>query len=158
MNPSMILINSAWAGLFAGTLAILFASPPQYLPATILCGFGGRCVNDVLVAVGLDQNLSTAMAACAVVLVAAAVTRNHDASPVVLAAGVVPLGAALAMFNTIIALMKISSLSGEALNASSVALSANAGKVFTGSLAISLGLAAGMAVVRLLGRREIRTR
>ena len=61
--------------------------------------------------------------------------------------GVLPLGSAVAMFNMIFDLMRVSSLKGEALSAASVALSANAGKAFTGTLAIALGLATGMAIV-----------
>jgi uncharacterized membrane protein YjjB (DUF3815 family) len=85
----------------------------------------------------MSQNWSTAVGAVVVVLVAVAIIRRDEASPVVLVSGVLPLGAAVAMFNTIIELMKVSSLKGEALSASSVALSANTGKVFTTSLAIA---------------------
>jgi hypothetical protein len=73
-----------------------------------------------------------------------------------LVSGVLPLGAAVAMFNAITELMKVSSLKGEALSGASVALSANIGKVFTTSLAIALGLAAGIAIVRLFRREEVR--
>ena len=43
---------------------------------------------------------------------------------------------------------------GDALTAASVALSANFGKAFTGTLAIALGLAAGMAIIRLVKRQD----
>lgn len=155
MNVSTILTNSLWAGLFAGGLSVLFTAPLQYVPPTLLCGFAGRCVCDVLMAFGLSQNWSTVVAAAVVVLVAVVMTRGHAVSPVVLVAGVLPLGAAMAMFNAIIELMRVSSLSGEALNASSVALIANTGKVFTTSLAISLGLGIGMALIRLLCREDV---
>jgi hypothetical protein len=58
------------------------------------------------------------------------------------------------MFNVIVALMKVSHLEGEALSGASVALSANIGKVFTIPLAIALGLAAGMVIVRLCRREK----
>jgi hypothetical protein len=103
----------------------------------------------------MSQNWSTAVAAAVVVLVAVAILRRHVVSPVVLVSGVLPLGAAVAMFNAIAALMKVSYLQGEALNGASVMLSANMGKVFTTSLAIALGLGAGMAIVRLFRREEI---
>jgi hypothetical protein len=76
-------------------------------------------------------------------------------SPVVLITGVLPLGAAAAMFNAIIELMKLSSLKGEALSEASVALSANMGKVFITSLAIALGLGTGIAIVRFFRREEV---
>jgi hypothetical protein len=58
------------------------------------------------------------------------------------------------MFNAIAALMKVSSIQGEALSGASVAFIANMGKVFATSLAIALGLGAGMAVMRLFRREE----
>ena len=155
MDLSVIIINSLWAGLFAGGLSVLFTAPPRYIPTAFLCGFAGRCVRDAFMSWGLTQNWSTVVAAAVVVLVAVAVIRGHVVSPVILVAGVLPLGAAVAIFNAIIELMKVSSLSGEALSGSSVALSANVGKVFTTSLAIAVGLGAGMAVVRLLRREKV---
>jgi len=155
MDLSTIFVNSLWAGLFAGSLSILFTAPLRYVPATLFCGFAGRCVRNVLMIYGLTQNWSTVIAAAVVALVAVAMIRGNAVCPVMLVAGVIPLGATVAMFNAIIELMKVSSLSGEALSASSVVLNANVGKVFTTSLAISLGLGIGMAVVRLLRREEV---
>jgi hypothetical protein len=81
--------------------------------------------------------------------------RGRELSPVVLVSGVLPLGAAVVMFNAIVELMKISSLEGEALGESSVALNANIGKLFTTSLAIAVGLAAGIAIVQLIRHRRV---
>jgi len=94
------------------------------------------------------------IAAAVVVVLAVAIIRRHTVSPVVLICGVLPLGAAVAMSNLIFALMQVSSFTGEALSGASVALSANLGKVFTTSLAIAVGLGAGMAIVRLFRREE----
>ena len=94
--------------------------------------------------------------AAVVVLVAVTIIHGHVVSPAVLISGVLPLGAAVAMFNAIVALMNVSHLEGEALSGASVALIANMGKVFTTSLAIALGLGAGMAIVRLFRREEVR--
>ncbi len=105
-------------------------------------------------AAGLSQNWATVIAAAAVVLVAVALIRRHTVSPVVLVCGVLPLGATVAMFKLMLALMQVSSLTGEALTAASVALTANLGNVFTTSLAIALGLGAGLVVVRLFRREE----
>jgi uncharacterized membrane protein YjjB (DUF3815 family) len=104
---------------------------------------------------GLTQNWSTAVAAAVVVLVAVAITRRHAVSPVVMVSGVLPLGAAVAMFNAIIALMKVSTLKGEALSEASLALIANSGKVFVTSLAIALGITAGVIIARLFRREKI---
>lgn len=155
MDFSAIFMNSLWAGLYAAGQAILLTAPLRYVPGTVLCGFAGRWVRDVLMIWGLSQNWSTVAAAATVVLVAVTMIRDHGVSPVVLISGVLPLGAAVAMFNAIIQLMKVSSQSGEALSASSVILSASIGRAFTTSLAISLGLGIGIAVTRLLRREEI---
>ena len=155
MDLVAIGIGSLWAGLFAGGLGILLTAPPRYLATAFLCGCAGRFARDVLMASGLTSNWSTVIASVVVVLVAVTIIREHEVSPVVLITGVLPLGAAVAMFNTIVGLMKVSSLQGEALSDASVAWSASLGKVCITSLAIAVGLAAGMAVVRFVRREKI---
>jgi uncharacterized membrane protein YjjB (DUF3815 family) len=154
MDLLAIFMNSLWAGLFAGGMGILLTAPPRFIAPAFLSGFAGRFARDVFMSWGMNQNWSTAAAAAVVVLVAVAVIRRHMVSPVVVISGILPLGAAVAMFNVIVALMKVSHLEGEALSGASVALSANIGKVFTISLAIALGLAAGMVIVRLCRREK----
>ena len=155
MDIVAVLTGSVLAGLLACGMGILFTAPPRYIAPAFLCGFAGRFARDVFMSWGMGQNWSTAVAAVVVVLVAVTVIRRHVVSPVVLVSGVLPLGAAGAMFDAITELMKVSSLKGEALSVSSVALSGNMGKVFTTSLAIALGLAAGMAIVRFFRRDEV---
>lgn len=89
------------------------------------------------------------------VLVAVLLTRRNMVSPVVLICGVLPPGAAVAMFNLIFALMQLSTAKADALNKASLALAANVGKVFVTSLAIALGLGAGLASCRLFKRDEV---
>jgi hypothetical protein len=101
---------------------------------------------------GLNQNWSTVVAAAIVVIVAAALIRKREVSPVVLITGVLPLGATVAMFNMISELMRVSSLTGDSLNVSSVAFVSNMGKAFTTSLAIAVGLAGGIYIAELLRR------
>jgi uncharacterized membrane protein YjjB (DUF3815 family) len=149
-----ILTNSLWAALFATGLGVLLTTPARALVSCFVCGFMGRCVRDVCMGWGLSLNWATAVAAGVVALLAVALVRRHAISPVVLICGVLPLGSAVAMFNMIFDLMKVAALNGEALNAASVALSADTGKVFTGTLAIALGLGAGMAIARFVGRED----
>ncbi len=155
MDIITMLINSLWSGLFAGTLGFILTAPARYIAPTFFCGFLGRFARDLFASLGVSRNWSTAIASAVVVLVAMAIIRGHRVSPVVMICGILPLGAAVAMFNTIIELMRVSSLNGEALSKASVALSANMGKVFTTSLAIALGLAAGIAIIRFLRREEV---
>jgi uncharacterized membrane protein YjjB (DUF3815 family) len=154
MDFIAILIKSLWAGLFAGGWAIILTAPCRYIAPAFLCGFVGRFSRDVLMSFGMTQNWSTAVAAAGVVLVAVAIIRRDEVYPVVLITGVLPLGAALAVFNTIIGLMKVTSLKDEALAIESAALSMNIGKVVITSLAIALGLAVGMAIVRFNNSRN----
>ena len=154
MNVSTILIDSMWAAGFATALGILLTAPVRYLFQTFLCGFATRLVRDVLMARGISQNLSTLVAAAVVVLLAVAIVRRRQVSAVVLICAVLPLGAAVPIFNMILELIKVSSLTGEALNAASVALIANAGKAFAGTLSIALGLAGGLAIVNLFKKGE----
>ena len=154
MDLSAIVMSSLWAALFAAALGVIYTAPVKYLVATFVCGFVARCVRDVGIGWGLSQNWATLVAAFAVVVIAAVLIRGRRVSPVVLICGVLPLGASSAMFNLIFALMQVSSSKGEALIAASVALSANAGKVFTTSLAIAGGLGPAMAIVRLFRREE----
>jgi uncharacterized membrane protein YjjB (DUF3815 family) len=156
MDLLAMLMNSLWAGLFASGLGILLTAPPRYLVPTFLCGFSGRLARDAFMSWGMGPNWATVVGAAVVVRVAVAILRRPGVSPVVLVSGVLPLGAAVAMFNAIVELMKVSSLKGEALSGASVALSANLGKVFAMSLAIALGLGAEMAIVRLFRREEVR--
>ena len=156
MNVSTILLNGLWAGVFATGFGVILTTPPRALIACFACGFTGRCLRDVLMGWGVSQNWSTVIAAAVLVVVAVAIVQRRSISPVVLICGVLPLGAAVAMFNAITDLMKVSSLKGDALAAASIALSANCGKAFTGTLAIALGLAAGIAVVRLIKRQDPR--
>ena len=154
MNLSTILVNSLWAALSATGTGILLTAPLRYLIPTFLCGFAARFVRDALMGWGMGPTGSTVVAAAVVVVIAVTIVDRHKISPVVLISGVLPLGAAVAMFNMILDLIKVSSLTGEALNAASVSLIANTGRAFAGTLAIALGLGAGFAIVRLFKRDE----
>lgn len=151
--PAMLL-NSACAGLIATALAILFTAPVRCLLPTFLCGFGARLIRDVSMSLGASQNWSMVVAAAALLFVAVAIIRRHKVSPVVLICAVLPLGAAVALFNLIFELPKLSSLKEQALGLTSLVLSATTGKALTGALTIALGLWAGLAIVRICRRED----
>jgi hypothetical protein len=54
------------------------------------------------------------------------------------------------MFDAVLALMRVSGSTGEALQSASVSLIFNASKLFMTSLAIALGFAAGMLIDRMI--------
>jgi uncharacterized membrane protein YjjB (DUF3815 family) len=154
MDLMPMFMNSFWSGLFAGTLGFILTAPLRYIVPAVLCGFVGRFSRDLFMGWGVSQNWSTAIASAVLVLIGMAIIRGHKVSPVVMVCGVLPLGGSVAMFNTIASLMNVSHLTGESLSKASVAFIANLGKVFTTSLSIALGLAIGMAIVRLFMREE----
>jgi uncharacterized membrane protein YjjB (DUF3815 family) len=154
MNVTTILANSLWCAVFATCFGVILATPPRVLVSCFVGGFVGRLVRDVLIGYGMSQNWSTMVAAAALVLVATALASHHRISPAALICAVLPLGSAVAMFNTLFELMKMSSLQGEMLDASAVAMSANFARAVTGTLAIALGLAAGMAIIRASQRQD----
>ena len=154
MDVSVILGHSLWAGLFAACLAVVLTAPPRYLLPTFVCGFVGRAVRDVSVDAGLNVNWATVIAAALLFLVASVLIRRRTVSPAVLVCAVIPLGAAMAMLDLIFAVMQASLASGDALREASISVVANLGKVFATSLAIAVGLAAGMTVARVFKRDE----
>jgi uncharacterized membrane protein YjjB (DUF3815 family) len=153
MDLATMLIDTLWAALFATGLGVLLTAPRQFLFPTFVCAFTGRLVRDLCTGWGLGQNWSTALGALMVVLVAGAIIRRREASPVALVCSVIPLGAVLAIFNTLIALIRLSTAKGDLLNDTSIALTSNLAKAFTTTLSIALGIGAGVAILRLL-RRE----
>jgi uncharacterized membrane protein YjjB (DUF3815 family) len=155
MHLASIFPDSLWAALFAVGLGIRLTAPLQYLVPTFLCGFAGRLVHSLLVRGGMGRDWATVLAAAAIVAVAVATTRRHRVSPIVLICGVLPLGAAGAVFRAVFELLKVSSAEGEALNAAALAWIAQASRAFTGTMAIALGLGVGLIITRLLDRREV---
>jgi uncharacterized membrane protein YjjB (DUF3815 family) len=151
---SAVLVASLWSGLLAAGLGVLFTAPRKYLVAAFACGWAGRCIRDLSIAWGLSHNLSTMLAAAVVVLVAVAIIRRHEVSPVVLICAVIPLSGSVATFNLIFALMRLSTAAGEARNEYSVAFTSNLAGAFTTFLAIALGLGAGMAIARFLSSAD----
>lgn len=154
MDLIAILTHSVWTAAFAAGLGVMLTAPPRFLIACGACGFIGRLVKDISLAADLDMTRATVLAALAVVLVAAALTRRHTVSPVVLICGALPLGASSAMFGAIFALMRVSTAEGADLAEVSLSLTSNLGKVFATSLAIAVGMGAGVAIVRVLRRGD----
>jgi uncharacterized membrane protein YjjB (DUF3815 family) len=155
MDLWKIVLDGALAGSFAIALGVIFTAPPRYIVPVFFCGFSGRFVRDLLTSLGLSLNWSTMVAAAAVVLVGTVFIRRHAAAPVALVSGVLPLAASVSMFDAILALMTVSSAKGQALQNASASLISSSAKVFTASLAIAIGIAAGLAIVRVLRGEKI---
>ena len=154
MDLAPIFTDSLWAALFAVGLGVRLTAPLQYLAPTFLAAFAGRLVHSLLVQAGMGRDWATVLAAAAIVAVAVATTRKHRVSPIVLICGVLPLGAAGAVFHSVFELLKVSSAEGAALNAAALAWIGHASRAFTGTMAIALGLGVGMTIARLLDRGE----
>jgi uncharacterized membrane protein YjjB (DUF3815 family) len=155
MDLWRILLDGLMAGFFACALGVILTAPPRYVVPVFFCGFSGRFVRDLLASLGLSLNWSTMIAAALLVLVGTAIIRRHAVSPVALVSGVLPLAASASMFDTILALMAVSSAKGQALQNASASLISSSAKVFTVSLAMAIGLATGLAIVRVIRGEKV---
>lgn len=155
MNLSAILLEGLMAGSFASVLGVILTAPPRFIVPVFFCGFSGRFIRDLLMSLGFSLNWSTMVAAAVVVLVGTAIVRRHAVPLIALATSIFPLAASASFFDAILAVMRVSSAKGEALQTASILLVSSAAKAFTVSLAIALGLAAGLAIVRVLRGEKV---
>ncbi|MET0294716.1 MAG: threonine/serine exporter family protein [Phenylobacterium sp.] len=144
-----------WAGVFAGAMSVVFSAPARSAWPCFVGGLLGRLTRDLLLQAGTTLELASMAAAALVVVASALLTRRAGLSPAVMVSALLPLGAAAAFFRALVGFMQISRLPPAALPQVSVALVANLSRVFMTSLAIALGVAIGLGLVRLLqaGRR-----
>ena len=138
MHPAAILLNSLWAAIFSAGMAVVFSTPSWALVPSFCCGFIARLVRDLLMGWGATQNLATFVAAALVIFLVVSLVRRPGVSPIVMLAGIIPLGAAGALFRGIVGFLEVSSLKGEGLSAP-VALISNLSILFTTTTAIAVG-------------------
>jgi uncharacterized membrane protein YjjB (DUF3815 family) len=144
-----MVLNGVWAGLFAAALAVVLTAPRQAIVPSLLCGFAARLIRNVLIGWGLSSSAAVIVAAAACVLLAIALTsRRRSFSVIAIVTGVLPLGAAVALFNSIKGILDISSLKEQALITASAQLSANLSAVFTTTFAMVLGIGLGFLIAR----------
>jgi uncharacterized membrane protein YjjB (DUF3815 family) len=153
MAIGQILVTSLWASLFALSLGVIFTVPPRGLPFCALSGFVGLFVRELLTSVGADLHLATFAGAAALAAVALSAPRQ-EFSPVALITGVLPLGASLAMFETVGGLLRLPTLEGELVTKEVLEMIANASRVFSTTLSLALGLAMVVVVSRQFRRQE----
>jgi len=151
-----MLLNSIWAGLFAAALAVVLTAPPQAIVPSLLCGFAARLIRNILVGWGLSSSAAVVVAAAACVLLGLALTsRRRSFSVIAIVTGVLPLGAAVALFNSIKGILNMSGLKEQALVTASAQLSANLSAVFTTTFAMVLGIGVGFLIARLLKWKSV---
>jgi uncharacterized membrane protein YjjB (DUF3815 family) len=145
-----MLLNSLWAGLFAAALTVVLTAPPQAILPSLMCGFAARLIRNVLIGWGLSSSAAVVVAAAACTLLAIALAnRRRNFSLIALVTGVLPLGAAVALFNSIKELLSLPALKEQALITASAQLSANLSAVFTTTLAMVLGIGLGFLIARV---------
>lgn len=147
MDLTATLLNSMWAAIFATGMAVVFSAPYWALIPSFCCGFIARLVRDLLTGYGANQNLATLVAAALVVFIAVRFVRRQSVSPIVMLAGIIPLGAAGALFRAIVGFLQVSSLKGEGLSAP-VQLISNLSILFTTTTAIAVGAWIGYLIGR----------
>jgi uncharacterized membrane protein YjjB (DUF3815 family) len=156
MDIMPMLLNSIWAGLFAAALAVVLTAPPQAIVPSLLCGFAARLIRNVLVGWGLSSSTAVVVAAAACVLLGLALTsRRRSFSVIAIVTGVLPLGAAVALFNSIKGILNMSGLKEQALVTASAQLSANLSAVFTTTFAMVLGIGVGFLIARLFKWKSV---
>ncbi|MBK8551649.1 MAG: threonine/serine exporter family protein [Ignavibacteria bacterium] len=154
MSIEYILIDGLWSALFATAMSIRNSTPYKYIIPTFLSSIVAVCTRDLLENAGLSTNWSTLFAAFMIVISSGLFIRSQRVPPVVMVCAVLPLWASVSMFNMLNDLRKVSLLSGDALNKAAIDLTANTAVVFVITIAIALGFAAGLAVLKVIFRRE----
>jgi uncharacterized membrane protein YjjB (DUF3815 family) len=154
MDITAILINSLWSAIFSAGMAVVFSTPSWALVPSFCCGFIARLVRDLLMGWGASQNLATFVAAAVVIFIVVSLVRRPGVSPIVMLAGIIPLGAAGALFRTIVGFLEISSLKGEGPSAP-VALISNLSIVFTTTCAIAVGAWTGYLLGQSVRRDQL---
>jgi uncharacterized membrane protein YjjB (DUF3815 family) len=152
MGTPDAVINSVWAGLFAASLGGVFTAAPRALIPSFFCGFFARLVRNLLLAWGLNLSLSVAIAAAVAVVIASIFSRRGQLSTAVLITGIIPLGAAVALFSCINDLVLLASLKGEALTAPSLDLVENFSTLVVTTVAIALGILTGYIIATPLAK------
>jgi uncharacterized membrane protein YjjB (DUF3815 family) len=146
MNLAALLLNSLWAGCLAAGIAFLFSAPNPALFPSFCCGFVVPLTKAPLIAWGAGQNLASFVAAAIVVLLAIGTMRSRGLPPIVVAAGIIPLGPAVPFFRAIVAFLKFSSSKDDALVGAHAVLLSNLSDVFTTTLAVAGGVWAGLLI------------
>ncbi len=156
MSAAVILANSLWAALFGTGMAVLFSAPARALIPSFCCAFLARFLRDALLGWGAGANLATFVAAGIVSIVAFGVISRRRLSPVVVAAGLIPLGAAAALFRAINAFLGAHYVVGKALTDSGAAVEifSNLRILFLTTCAIAAGVWVGYLVWQFIRRDE----
>jgi uncharacterized membrane protein YjjB (DUF3815 family) len=155
MDIGSVLADSIWSGVFAAALGIGLTTLPKALAPSFVCGFAARLVRDLLIANGVSLAVSVAVAAASCVVVAAvAVRRQPNLSMIALVTGVLPLGAAVALFDLIENVVALATLKGSALTQPTLQLAADFGVVVITTTAIALGILVGFVITTPLRRLE----
>ncbi len=153
MDIRSLLADSLWSGVFAAALGIGLTTLPQALAPSFICGFAARLVRDLLIGSGISLAVSVAAAAASCVVVAAvAVRRQPNLSMIALVTGVLPLGAAVALFDLIENVVALATLKGSALTQPTLQLAADFGVVVITTTAIALGLLIGIVITTPIRR------
>lgn len=146
-----------WCGFFACSMSILNSTPFKYIIPTIICGFTGIVVRDLLQNQGLSSNWSTMFAAFTIVIMAGIIIRSKYVPPIVLICAVLPQWASVAMFNMLDDLRKVSISTGDQLNKAAIDLCANFANVILVSIVIAIGFAIGIGLLKVVYKEADKT-
>jgi uncharacterized membrane protein YjjB (DUF3815 family) len=155
MDIGKLLADSIWAGVFAAALGVGLTTLPKALAPSFICGFAARLVRDLLIGSGVSLPVAVAAAAACCVVVGAAFVRSQPTlSMIALVTGVLPLGAAVALFDLIENVVALATLKGPALTQPTLQLAADFGVVVITTTAIALGLLIGFVITAPIRRAK----
>jgi hypothetical protein len=134
-------------------MAVVFSTPSWALVPSFCCGFIARVGSRS--ADGLGREPKSRNVSCRRLgsFIAVRFVRRPGVSPIVMVAGVIPLGAAGALFRAIVGFLQVLSLKGEGLSAP-VALISNPSILFTTTCAIAMGAWTGYFIGQSVSRDQ----
>ena len=153
MDLAAILVNSLWSALFATGWRLFFPLRLGRWCQVSAVDSSLAWARDLLMGWGASQNLATFLAAALVLFIAVRFVRRPGVSPIVMVAGVIPLGAAGVLLRAIVGFLQVLSLKGEGLSAP-VALISNPSILFTTTCAIAMGAWTGYFIGQSVSRDQ----
>ena len=127
-------------------LGIMLTTRPRALLPSFLCGFAARLARNLLIGWQVNVLVAVAIGAGICVVIATILVRTQRDSTVALITGILPLGAAVSVFDAIRNLLQLATLKGEALTQPAIALVASLSSVIATTAAIIFGLFVGYLV------------
>jgi uncharacterized membrane protein YjjB (DUF3815 family) len=145
-----LIWNVVFAAVFAVCMGIMFNTRPKALPICFVGGAVARLMRDVLTLQGVTLPTATLAATVATTVLVLVLAQRFGIGPGTLVSAILPLGATLTVFEAVAGTLRIASVDDAGLAVTAAELVRDAAKSFDITLAIGVGVASGIAGLRLL--------